>query len=110
MTFTPDQFLEGPEGCTAGAGVGKISDLPNDLPTVDVAALGLDGRWQSIIKRGYDLVQPDKYRSGRSGTVFAVIMAMCRAGHDDATIAAVMMNPRNKISAHILEQDGDCRE
>jgi len=109
-TFTPDQFREAPKGSTAGKRAGKVVDLPTDLPTVDVATLGLDGRWQSIIKLGFDLLNPDRYKSGRSGTVFAVTMAMCGKGHDDSTIASVLLDPRNKISAHILEQPGDPRE
>lgn len=109
VTFTPDQFTEGPEGCTAGKGSVSISDLPDDLPVVDVDSLPLDGRWKSIIILGYDVLQPDKYRSGRSGTVFALTMAMCCKGIDDVTIASVLLNPGNGISEHVLKQGG-CRE
>lgn len=103
-TFTPDQFREAPKGSTAGKRAGKVVDLPTDLPAVNVNSLPLDGRWKSIIIQGYDLLNPKRYKSARSGTVFAVTMAMCRAGIDDVTIASVLLDPRNGISEHVLEQ------
>jgi hypothetical protein len=72
-------------------------NLPEVLPTITLADLKVSARIKFLIVMGWDCHQPDRYPS-RSEALFACIMAMIAAQHDDATIAAVVLNPRYRIS------------
>jgi hypothetical protein len=72
--------------------------LPSTMPPVDVDALGVSARIQALIRAGTS----GRYAS-RSEAVFAVLQALIVAGHDDATIGAVLLDPANGISAKPIE-------
>jgi len=72
-------------------------ELPDVLPTVTLADLKVSARIKFLNAMGWDCHQPDRYPS-RSEALFASILAMIAAEHDNATIAAVVLNPRYRIS------------
>jgi Bifunctional DNA primase/polymerase, N-terminal len=78
---------------TAAEGVA----LPEVLPNVTLADLKVSARLKFLIAMGWDCHQPERYPS-RSEAVFACVVGMIAADHDDATIAAVLLNPRYRIS------------
>jgi hypothetical protein len=88
-------------------GSAPTDETPNEStstdgqPLVDVDALRVSPRIKDLI-RGVD-DQEHVYKS-RSDRVFAVAVAMVGAGYDDRTIAAVILDPALKISAHVREQ------
>lgn len=77
------------------------AELPDELPSVDVDTLRLSARMKRVIIEGNDREHP--YPS-RSEAGFAVIIAMIQAGYDDATIAAVLLDTRYRISERYLEK------
>lgn len=56
-----------------------------------------------LIIHGNDPDNPNKYPS-RSEALFAVCCALARAGADDETIAGIILNRDNKISASVLDK------
>jgi hypothetical protein len=65
------------------------------------AELGLKPCFADLIRRGWS---PDSEYHSRSEAQQAVADALVNAGHDDATIMAVMLNPAYGISARVLER------
>lgn len=80
----------------------RQAPLPSVLPEVRVEDLQCSKRLRWLIREGVD---PDNSRlySSRSEALFAVIIALEKR-HDDATIAAILLNPDYAISEKILEQ------
>jgi hypothetical protein len=66
----------------------KVQPLPASLPSVDVDALQVSDRIRRLIHTGQDNT---RYAS-RSEGLFAVLVALARAGCDDETIAGIVMN------------------
>lgn len=73
------------------------TDLPDDLPPVDLDTLDLDEDIRDLIRNGGD-------RDDRSRDLFRVEVALIDADYDDATIAAILLDPANGISEKPLEQ------
>jgi P4 family phage/plasmid primase-like protien len=106
--YRPEQFPRTPKGSVAAATVaGRIAvDLPPDLPAVVVASLPVSDRTKMLIVQGIDADNPNE---DRSDVVWNVVCEMVRAECADATIAAVILDPDNKVSAHVLDQKPDPR-
>ena len=84
-------------------------NLPDVLPLVRLQNLQVSHRIKYLIQTGEDPDDPNRYcypngTPDRSRALFAVIQAMLSAGHDDATIASVVMDQRYAISAKVLSQ------
>ena len=84
-------------------------DLPDTLPPVDIQALKVSHRIKYLIAMGHDPDDPARYcypngTPDRSRALFAVIQGLLSVGHDDATIASVVMDPRYAISTKVLSQ------
>ncbi len=84
-------------------------DLPDTLPDVNLPDLKVSPRIMSLIQTGEDPDTPTRYcypngTPDRSRALFAVIQALLGAGHDDATIAGVVMDKRYGISDKVLSQ------
>jgi bifunctional DNA primase/polymerase-like protein/uncharacterized protein DUF3987 len=84
-------------------------DLPDTLPSVRLQDLKVDHRIKYLIHTGEDPDDPTRYcypngTPDRSRALFAVIQAMLGAGHDDGTIASIVMDQRYGISAKVLSQ------
>jgi hypothetical protein len=68
--------------------------VPADLPAVNLETLGVDLRVRAMIRTGCDPRHPSA-----SETRYRVVQALIFAGYDDATIAAVLLNPGHGIHA-----------
>jgi hypothetical protein len=84
-------------------------NLPDVLPLVRLQNLQVSHRIKYLIQTGEDPDDPHRYcytngTLDRSRALFAVIQALLSAGHDDATIASVVMDQRYAISAKVLSQ------
>lgn len=77
--------------------------LPETLPDVTMARLKVSARIKYLIQTGEDPDNPARYPS-RSEKVSAVLHAMIAAEHDDATMAAVLLNAEFGISDKPLGQ------
>ena len=86
---------------SAAEQVAAATALPETLPAVDVSALTLSARMKGVIQTGDD---PKKPYVSRSEALFAVLTEMVRKGYDDATMAAVVLDPANGISDKPLGQ------
>lgn len=86
---------------TAQAYTAAASTLPDDLPSVDLETLRISTTIKTVITRGNKRTDP--YPS-RSEALFAVETSLIRAGYDDATIAAILLNPQYGISDKPLHQ------
>jgi len=71
--------------------------LPEVLPDIAVQTLHCSSRIKTLIQTGSDPERPARYPS-RSEALFAAIGALIHGGHDDATIASVVLNPAYRIS------------
>jgi putative DNA primase/helicase len=84
-------------------------DLPPTLPSVAIQTLKVSPRVKYLIAMGHDPDDATQYCHAdgtldRSRALFAVIQALLAAGHDDATIAGVIMDARYPISHKVLSQ------
>lgn len=86
---------------TAQTYTAAASTLPDDLPTVDLDTLRISTTIKTVITLGNKRTDP--YPS-RSEALFAVETSLIRAGYDDATIAAILLNPQYGISDKPLHQ------
>jgi hypothetical protein len=77
--------------------------LPGELPAAEVSTLQVSTRIKYVIRTGEDPTDPQRYRS-RSEALFAVLTAMVRAGHNDATIASIALDRRYPISEKVWSQ------
>ena len=84
------------------AGVAGVV-LPAVLPALELHTLKVSARIKFLIQTGEDPENPSRYAS-RSEKVFAVLVALITAGHDDATIASVLLDRRYAISEKPLSQ------
>ncbi len=101
--FTP---LEGAfEGSKRNASQRDVL-IPSSLPryaSTDDLPVKLTDYTNALIVNGCDPNESDKYRS-RSEVLWRVLCDMARAGADDETIAAVILDPDFKISASVLDK------
>jgi hypothetical protein len=74
--------------------------LPDNLPVVNIATLRVSNRIKKLIRTGE---YAPRYPS-RSEAEFAVLVALVGAGYDDATVAAIVLDPANGISDKPLSQ------
>lgn len=80
---------------------GNIEPLyVDDLPAKNVK---IDDYIRVLIIHGVDPENPAKY-SSRSEALWAVVCALVRADASDDTIASIIMNRDNKISASVLDK------
>jgi hypothetical protein len=86
---------------TVQAYTAAASTLPEALPTVDLATLRISSTIKTVITLGNK--RKDPYPS-RSEALFAVETSLIRAGYDDATIAAILLDPQYGISDKPLHQ------
>lgn len=77
--------------------------IPSDLPEVDIGTLPISDRCRMLIVQGTDPDEPDRYKS-RSEVLWAVLCELARCAVPSEQIAAVILNPDNGISGHILAQ------
>lgn len=79
--------------------------LSGNLPVVDLEALppAVSLRTKMLIVQGTDPDDPTKYGS-RSEVMWAVACELVRAGVDDDTIAAILLDRDLAVSAHVLAQ------
>ena len=77
--------------------------LPETLPVIDVDALPVPPRVRMLIAQGYDPDDAGRYPS-RSEASWAVTCAMVRAGCDDATIGAVLLDRDLPIADHTRDK------
>lgn len=68
-----------------------------DLPPVMLEDLRVSARVKAILQTGQDPDNPTRYPS-RSEAVYDMACALLYAGYDDATTAAVLLNPAWRIS------------
>lgn len=73
--------------------------LPDDLDPAIVDDLPVGPNIKELIRNG-----PTLHHASRSEAVFAVAMAMVEGGCEDPTIASVLLDPANAISAKPSEQ------
>lgn len=76
--------------------------LPRYASTDDLP-IKLDDYTSLLIVNGCDPADPSKYAS-RSEVLWRVLCDMVRAGADDETIAAVILDPDFKVSASVLDK------
>jgi hypothetical protein len=79
------------------------SEKPNNKKGKNgiIDALPIPPRFKNLIRGIQD---PEHLYDSRSEQVFAVLVAMARAGIDDEQIEAIFLDPSYPISAHVLEQ------
>lgn len=101
--YGPDDFERLPK--KAGTAAPAQVKLSASLPQVELGDLpaGVSDRTKMLIANGDDPDDPTRYPS-RSEALFAVLCELVRAGVDDDTMAALILDPDNGISAHVLEQ------
>ncbi|MEM0988686.1 MAG: primase-helicase family protein, partial [Pseudomonadota bacterium] len=100
--FTAAPRVQSSSGGGAATEVRLSGNLPR-LESLDDLPDAVTARTKMLIVNGDDPDDPTRYPS-RSEVLFAVLCELVRAGVDDDTIAAVIMDPDHGISAHVLEQ------
>jgi Mesyanzhinovviridae DNA primase len=88
----------------------KVSKTPpakegislDDIVEVNLDTIQLAENWRYLITMGRDQANPNKYAS-RSEAVFAVARHLVLKNIPDEIIAGILINPKYKISEHILE-------
>lgn len=105
FTRAPKVQSKEPEGVSGGGERVKISgDLkPIYVDDLDKMGLHITSNTRVLIVQGDDPDDPTKY-SSRSEALFAVCCALVRVGADDDTIAGVITNRDNGISASVLDK------
>ena len=101
-------FTPAPKRQHAGAGGPGLdgASIKGNRPhfaTIDDLPVPLNDYTRMLIVNGLDVDYPTKYPS-RSEVLWRVCCEMVRAGADDETIAAVILNPAFKISASVLDK------
>ena len=87
----------------AGQARVQLDALPPRLRDLDELPAAVTPRTRMLIVQGDDPDDEERYAS-RSEVTFAVCTELVRAGCDDDTIAAVLLDPDHGISAHTLAQ------
>jgi hypothetical protein len=101
FTAAPRVQVGGEEGFTGGGARVRIS---GNLPRIDDPAdLPVSDKTRMLIVQGGDPDDPTKWGS-RSELLFHVVCEMVRAGCDDDTMAAVIMDRDFGISASVLDK------
>lgn len=104
--FTAAPRIQSKESGAAVNGGGATVHLSGNLPRIanlDELPDRVTLRTKMLIVQGDDPDEPTKYPS-RSEVVFAVCCELVRAGVDDDTIAAILLDKDYGISGHILAQ------
>ena len=79
--------------------------LPPDLPRVDVETLRVSPWTRHLIREGRE-ADPDFFPS-RSEAAWRVMQDLIRAGCDDATVAAIFLDPAHPIGQKAREKGRD---
>jgi hypothetical protein len=80
---------------------------PPVLGTIDLAALdewGVSESIKAIIRDGPDPARPKKQDNSRSAWLFQVVCELANHQVPDDKIAAIILDPRNRISESVLEK------
>lgn len=102
-TYPLDSFTAAPwKRSNVSAGKDEVS-LPEDLPSLDVSALRLPPAMLALMSTGEHPDAPGRYPS-RSEPSWAITCEMVRAGYDDATIGAILLDPDLPIADHTRER------
>jgi hypothetical protein len=105
-------FVEGERSSKAnGHDPGAAGTINLDAPLpVDIDALPVSARVKNMILTGENTEEPAApFANRRSERAFTVLVAMAAAGCDDATMAAVMLDPALPIGQHVRDQR-NCRQ
>jgi hypothetical protein len=100
--FTPAPRVQSEDGSISGSSVKISGNLPR-LKDLDELPESVTPRTRMLIVQGDDPDDQLRY-SSRSEVTFAVCCELIRAGCDDDTIAAVLLDPDFGISGHTLAQ------
>lgn len=100
--FTPAPEVQSAKGATSSARVKISGNLPR-LKDMDELPEAVTQRTRMLIVQGDDPDDPTRYGS-KSEVMWAVVCELVRAGCDDDTIAAVLLDPDLGISDHPLRQ------
>lgn len=100
--FTPAPRVQAEDGGISAPTVKISGNLPR-LKDLDELPEAVTNRTRMLIVQGDDPDDQLRY-SSRSEVTFAVCCELVRAGCDDDTIAAVLLDPDFGISAHTLAQ------
>ncbi|MBA2449413.1 MAG: AAA family ATPase, partial [Chloroflexi bacterium] len=77
-------------------------ELPDQLPDVDVDSLRVPPWIRDLIQRG-TAADPERYKQ-RFRAIWRVMTEMMESGYDDATVAAVLLDPHFEIGDKVREQ------
>lgn len=100
--FTPAPEVQSAKGATSSARVKISGNLPR-LKDLDELPEEVTQRTRMLIVQGDDPDDPTRYGS-KSEVMWAVTCELVRAGCDDDTIAAVLLDPDLGVSDHPLRQ------
>lgn len=100
--FTPAPQVQSGDGASSPNKVKISGNLPR-LTDLDDLPEAVSPRTRMLIVQGDDPDDQTRY-SSRSEVTFAVCCELIRAGCDDDTIAAVLLDPDFAISGHTLSQ------
>lgn len=101
--FTPAPVLQEAGRTTARRGSVTIPGNLNRFASTDDLPVKLPDYTVMLIVNGEDPENPTKYPS-RSEVLWRVLCDMTRAGADDETMAAVILDPDFRISASVLDK------
>lgn len=104
--YSLKQFTAAPRVQARGDKPGLQVKLSGNLPRIeslDDLPVGVSSRTKMLIVNGDDPDDPTRYGS-RSEATWAVLCELVRAGVDDDTIAAILLDPDYGISGHSLDQ------
>lgn len=88
----------------------EVKEFSGDVPELDIDKLPLkiDGFTEILIREGDDPSAPrgsdEPHFKSRSEALWRVTCDLVRAGYDDIAIAGLILNPRLKISASVLDK------
>jgi len=101
--FAPAPQMQQAGSTSARRGKVKIKGNLERFASTDDIPVKLQDYTVMLIVNGQDTENPTKYAS-RSEVLWRVLCDMVRAGADDDTIAAVVLDPGFKISASVLDK------
>ncbi|MER9684671.1 MULTISPECIES: virulence-associated E family protein [unclassified Mesorhizobium] len=92
-----------------GTGKAPVPSLDEIVPrSIDDLSVGVSEVLKQLIRTGDDSERPrgghNPRHPSRSHSVFAGAHGLARAGCDETTIAGILLDPRNGISASVLEK------
>lgn len=102
-SFTPAPQMQQAGSTSARRGPVTIPGNLNHFASTDDLPVKLPDYTVMLIVNGEDPSDPNRYPS-RSEVLWRVLCDMVRAGADDATMAAVILDPDFRISASVLDK------